>query len=236
MTTDTFFKTGFFALFTLLTLIRLYYKARAGLLRQPPPLRAEGPLLLAIRILFGIPLLGAVACYGLGVQGCSWMSVVLPGWLRGVGLAVGSAALVVLWLVHRALGENFTTSVLPKESHVLVRTGPYRWVRHPMYGSYLVLFVAAFLITGNVVIGIAGTAIILSLMTIRLRREEAFLIQRFGEEYLLYSARTPRFFPSLNPRWHVRQPSPVAAESPLAQGWAQEQVLTPDGSPFRCHE
>ncbi|MDZ7338071.1 MAG: isoprenylcysteine carboxylmethyltransferase family protein [candidate division KSB1 bacterium] len=237
MTSDTFFKAGFFAMFTLPTLMRLYYKARAGLLRQPPSLRAEGPVLLTIRVLFGLPLLAAIGLHGLDLHVGSWMTVPVPISLRALGLVLGLVALIVLRAVHHALGDNFTTPVLPKDRHLLVQTGPYRWVRHPMYSSYLALFVAAFLVSKNLVIGLSGTVIILSLMTIRLRREEAFLIERFGERYRAYMRRTRKFFPSLNPRWYARRPLAVGDRPTLAQErCGEKQLLAQETGPFRPNE
>jgi len=231
MSSDSFFRTGFFTLFSLLTLMRLYYRAKAGLLRERPPLRAEGNLVLATRVLFGVPLIAATICYGLHPQGTWWMEVQLPWSVRMTGLVLGFAALISLWAVHHALGDNFTTSVLPKAHQTLVQTGPYRWVRHPMYSSYLALFVAAFLVSENVVIGFTGTAIILSLMTLRLRKEEALLIERFGDRYRRYMKTTRRFFPSLNPRWYARRAVFIReAGVPLGELHPQEASLAVHGN------
>ena len=77
----------------------------------------------------------------------------------------------------------------------MIDTGPYRWIRHPMYAAYFVLFLSAFLIAENWIIGASGTAIIGMLMTVRLKREEDILIQRFGRRYLDYRRTTGRFLP-----------------------------------------
>jgi|GEM_PF-4141654 len=66
-----------------------------------------------------------------------------------------------------------------------------------MYSAYLLLFLSAFFVTRNWIIGLSGTAVILFLMTVRLRLEEALVIGRFGQEYLRYRALTPMFMPRL---------------------------------------
>lgn len=235
MTADVFFRNGFFALFSLLTAMRLYYRTKAGLLRHLPPLRAEGNLVLAARVLFGAPLIAATVWYGVDHQGASWMAVRLPLGMRVTGLVLGLAALTTLWAVHRALGDNFTTSVMPKAHHTLVQTGPYRWVRHPMYSSYLVLFLAAFLVSENVVIGVAGTAIILSLMTLRLHKEEALLIERFGDRYRHYMQTTRKFFPSVDPRWYTRRAAFQESQLPVDEVPAPEAGLVVQSNTLTDH-
>ncbi|MCR4438692.1 MAG: isoprenylcysteine carboxylmethyltransferase family protein [bacterium] len=232
MTSPSFFRVGFFTIFTLLSVMRLYYRARAGLLREPPPLRAEGNLVPVVRVLFGVPLLLATLCYCLAPQRLSWMTVPLPATARLAGLALGLGALLALWSVHHALGNNFTTSVVPKAHHTLVQTGPYRWVRHPMYSSYLLLFVAAFLVSENAGIGLMGTAIILSLMTLRLRKEEALLIERFGEKYRSYMKTTRKFFPAINPRSYLRRAAVPPDEAVRGEEtFAREAHLVLNGGP-----
>ena len=77
----------------------------------------------------------------------------------------------------------------------LVVSGPYRLVRHPMYRTYVLLFLAAFLMTGNWGIGSGGLSVIAVPMTARLIKEEALLVNRFGREYETYRGRTGKFFP-----------------------------------------
>ena len=64
-----------------------------------------------------------------------------------------------------------------------------------MYVAYFLFFLGAFLLSRNWIIGFTSTAIILSLMTIRLKNEEKQLISAFGDDYLKYMAETGRFFP-----------------------------------------
>jgi protein-S-isoprenylcysteine O-methyltransferase Ste14 len=128
-----------------------------------------------------------------------WASFDLsPGWRwLGAGLFAGGA-LLVLW-INRNLGANFSSTLILRDGHQLIQHGPYRYVRHPMYTSFLVMLLGMLLLSANFVIG-AGIAFIVVLMAVRTPREERMLLGRFGEEYRRYMERTGRYLPRLHPR------------------------------------
>lgn len=189
------FTISFIALFSFLTLIRLYYKIKANVFREPLFSREERAVFIAARAVMGVPLLLATFVHIIAPAKMAWAQFPLPSWLRILGTLSGQGALLFLIWVHRALGKNFSTSIRVKQNHALVTRGPYRIVRHPMYSAYFLIFLSAFLISGNWVIGASGLAIILLLMTARLRLEEDLLVVRFGAAYLRYRDDTPKFFP-----------------------------------------
>jgi protein-S-isoprenylcysteine O-methyltransferase Ste14 len=197
---ESFFRICFICLFCTLTGMRGYHKLRAGLLRERLYARRESPAFILFRSILGVPLLWAVFAYAFVPGSFPWMYVPLPSWARLTGVPLGAAALALLFRVHGTLGSNFSTSPAPRQNHALVIHGPYRWVRHPMYTAYFTLFLTAFLISENWVAGASGTAIIVMLMTFRRVREEALLVERFGDEYLSYRGRTGMFLPRLSVR------------------------------------
>lgn len=79
----------------------------------------------------------------------------------------------------------------------IVTTGPYRYMRHPFYVSYMLYWAAAFLSAPHPLIG-AGTLTILVLYVILAGREErALLASPLGPEYRQYQSRSGRFLPRL---------------------------------------
>jgi protein-S-isoprenylcysteine O-methyltransferase Ste14 len=82
-------------------------------------------------------------------------------------------------------------------NHQLVTHGPYRWVRHPMYSVFYVLFVSWFLITANALIGCLWVGAITLIVIDRLDHEEQVMIETFGDEYRQYMQRTGRLLPKL---------------------------------------
>lgn len=123
------------------------------------------------------------------------MYVTLPFGVRILGIGLGYAALGIILLSHKALGRNFSSTLIIRREHRLVTSGPYRYVRHPMYSGYLLLFIAAFCISRNWLLGGCGVGVIASLMTLRIVKEEALLVERFGAAYEEYRSKTGMFIP-----------------------------------------
>ena len=91
---------------------------------------------------------------------------------------------------------NITDTVVTRREHKLVTNGPYRWIRHPLYTFGSLFFLCLSLVSANWLI----LLLVIPTFTILVQRtsiEEQALQERFGKEYLRYSARTGRFFPRL---------------------------------------
>ncbi|MEE8232131.1 MAG: isoprenylcysteine carboxylmethyltransferase family protein, partial [Thermoplasmata archaeon] len=106
------------------------------------------------------------------------------------------AGFSLAFLAFRSLGTNYSGTVVIKDSHTLVTSGPYRWIRHPIYTSYFALTLSLFLLTANWFIGLALLALSI-LLASRVEGEEALLLERFGDAYRAYMYRTGRFLPRL---------------------------------------
>ena len=105
-----------------------------------------------------------------------------------------------LWLFYRThvdLGRNWSVSLKMRASHQLVTQGVYRYVRHPMYSSFLLMALAQLLLLPNWVGGGAGLVGTAFLLLMRMRREETMMLERFGDAYRDYGARTARIIPWL---------------------------------------
>ena len=189
------FQIAFILIFTSLTIVRVYYRIVTGAIHDGVFTRREGFFPVVLRWILGLPLLYATAAYAFFPGHGGWMYLTPPAAARVGGVAIGAFAVVLIVLVHRELGSCFSSTLVIRKDHKLIRTGPYRYVRHPMYSSYLMLFVGAFLVSANWVIGLSGTAVIATLMTVRLAREEALLVEKFGEAYEEYRSSTGMFIP-----------------------------------------
>lgn len=120
----------------------------------------------------------------------------VPPWLRLLGVPAGLAGVVLFGWMFRHLGLNVTSTSIPRSNATLITTGPYRWVRHPMYSAVLILVTAASLLTANTVVGVGGMAMF-TLLAARSHIEEERLVEKFGDAYRAYQRRTGRFLPRL---------------------------------------
>jgi protein-S-isoprenylcysteine O-methyltransferase Ste14 len=109
---------------------------------------------------------------------------------------MGALGDVFSWWVFSNLGNNVTPTIVTRQKARLVTSGPYRWIRHPLYVMGLIVFIGFALGAENWFIALTASLGFV-LLTIRARKEEARLIEKFGDQYRLYMRNTGRFFPKL---------------------------------------
>jgi len=117
--------------------------------------------------------------------GVLWTGVLVTA--LGVGIGVWARV---------SLGTNWSGMVTLKKDHQLIRTGLYRWIRHPIYTGILVGFLGSELIKGHVR-GLIGFVILWLSFYFKARREENFLRQEFGEGFEEHLKHTGMFLPKL---------------------------------------
>lgn len=195
MSDDQLFRLILLAGFVIFMPIGIYHrlKARTG---EKLDRRQEGIFILVALRLAGLAGTTGLIAYLIDPAYMAWAAVPLPVWLRwtGVGLALIAGSLLV-WM-FRTLGRNLTDTVVTRKQHTLVTTGPYRWVRHPMYASAALAIVGNSLVAANWYLFVVGCLALL-LLVIRTRKEEQNLIAKFGDDYRNYMQRTGRFVPRL---------------------------------------
>ena len=95
---------------------------------------------------------------------------------------------------RRHLGRNWSGTVTIKEDHELITTGPYGIVRHPIYTGLLVAFVGSAIAVGEWR-GIVAVLLAFLSFLFKLRIEERWMRERFGDAYRAYCARVPALVP-----------------------------------------
>lgn len=117
----------------------------------------------------------------------------LPGW--GVGLII--AGLIVRWGAILTLWKYFTVDVAITSGQRIVRSGPYRFVRHPAYSGSLLSFLGLGLVFANWLSLVSIVVPITAAFLYRIHVEERALVRFFGDEYVQYSATTKRLIPGI---------------------------------------
>lgn len=135
--------------------------------------------------------------YLISPQTLGWANVALPLWSRWLGFALAIVSLALFIWVHRHLRDNFSIRLQIMQGQTLTLSGPYQWVRHPMYTAFYVLHIAAFLLTANWFIGLTWLAGLTIIIILRIDREETMMLEKFGEEYRNYMQHTGKFTPQI---------------------------------------
>lgn len=109
--------------------------------------------------------------------------------LAAVGLAIG------VWALAANRPGNFNIHPAPRVGGRLVREGPYRWIRHPMYTCVMVCAVAAAWASRTAWAWLA-TGVLAGVLQAKASLEERWMAQAHAD-YDAYRARTWRFVPWL---------------------------------------
>ena len=121
-------------------------------------------------------------------------------WPRGFTIAsmvLGPASVTLAWSAVRHLGKQWRIQAALSEDHELVQTGPYRWVRHPIYASMLGMLLATGFAWSWWPLLLVALAIFLVGTEIRVHAEERLLADRFGESFADYRSRVRAYIPFL---------------------------------------
>ena len=110
------------------------------------------------------------------------------------GVLLTAAGLMFAVWARRHLGSNWSGAISVKKDHELIRTGPYAYVRHPIYTGVLTAFFGSALSLGEWR-GLAAVFLMLAALQIKIRREEQLMKDEFAEEYEVYKKEVKAIIP-----------------------------------------
>lgn len=119
----------------------------------------------------------------LGVLAVPFMERTWTGYSIGVVLVGLGCAYAIL--ARRYLGANWSGSVTLKQDHSLVQSGPYRYIRHPIYTGLIAAFAGTTLAIGEWR-GLLALLLVCVSLVFKLRREERLMLEHFGTSYTDY--------------------------------------------------
>lgn len=115
--------------------------------------------------------------------------------MLAVGVVVMLSGVALRWYSVAVLGRFFTRTVMIRADHEIVERGPYRYLRHPSYSGYLLEVLGCAIALDNFAAAVVLLGVNLVIYSIRMRVEEAALMEAFGPAYAAYRRRTSRIVP-----------------------------------------
>lgn len=110
------------------------------------------------------------------------------------GFAIVALGLGFTVRARIVLGRNWSGIVTVKQDHELITSGPYRFVRHPIYTGLLVAFAGSAIARGEWR-GVLAVLIVLVGLWRKLELEERWMIETFGDAYLRYRKQVRALIP-----------------------------------------
>ena len=158
--------------------------------------KVDGTALMTIIKVLGLVLWLTPLVYLLNPNWMAWSKIGLPDWIRWLGVAIGLLCVAMVYWLFSSIGSGISPTSATRKQHTLVTSGPYRWVRHPLYTVGSSMFIAFGMMADNWFIAALGVLAFMA-MASRTPKEEANLIEKFGDEYREYMKHTGRYLPKL---------------------------------------
>ena len=192
---DLLFRLLFIAIYAVFFGVRMRYRVESA--RRTPEERWQAKSkafkMLIIAILGNIT---SFVLYILAIPWTSWSQIVMPSWLRWLGVIGAMFSLLLVAWIHRTLGRQYSAELAIQKDHALVTSGPYARTRHPMYTALNMFSFSLALMTSNILVLFFAILVIVPFPWIA-RMEEKMLLETFGEDYREYMRKTGRFFPRI---------------------------------------
>lgn len=156
--------------------------------------REEGMALSLLIVVFYLAYVVVFIVYLINPQWLTGFQFDVPvplRWLGAIPLLLGAK------MMHsglRHLGKSLTISISTRADHKLIDSGPYRYVRHPLYTAGMIQSIGLCLLMANWLVAVfAGGFWVL--IVFRTPMEEEKLSEQFGDQYREYAKRVGRFWP-----------------------------------------
>jgi protein-S-isoprenylcysteine O-methyltransferase Ste14 len=116
-------------------------------------------------------------------------------WIQYLGLFLYISGIVLRIAVINYLGKYFTLDLTIKQDHKLITDGYYKLVRHPVYTAVLMTFLGFGLFLNNWISLAFAFLPVFAALIVRMKTEEAALVEKFGDEYIEYRKSTKKLIP-----------------------------------------
>ena len=158
--------------------------------------KVDGSVMMNIIRFGGLILWLSPLVYLINPNWMNWSKIGLPESIRWLGVGIGVLCTFGIYWLFSSIGSGITPTSATRKEHKLVTRGIYRWIRHPLYTIGSSFIISFGMMADNWFIAAFGILAFI-LMASRTPKEEANLIEKFGDEYREYMKRTGRYLPRL---------------------------------------
>ena len=139
----------------------------------------------------------SVLAFTINPQWLAFANLSFPVWLRWAGIGIALAGFGLLQWSQVTLGNSWSDTPRMMKEQTLITSGPYQFIRHPIYTAFILILGSTLLISSNWLIGLCWLTMTVVEVVSRIGFEESLMIEFFGEQYREYMKRTGRLFPKV---------------------------------------
>ena len=121
----------------------------------------------------------------------------IPNIFKIISSIIITIDIIIFYLSHKNLADSWSPFLEIKDKQKLVKTGIYKYIRHPMYLSMWIFAIFQGFVLSNYFLGIFGVLTWANLYFVRVANEEKMMLDTFGEEYEKYIENTGRLLPKI---------------------------------------
>lgn len=137
----------------------------------------------------------ATAIFAIIPSWLDWAALPFANWLRWTGVVIALLGFALLQWAQITLGRSWSDTPRMMNEQTHVTSGPYHFVRHPIYTAFLLILGSTLLVSANWLIGLSWLGMTLLEISSRIQYEENLMIEFFGDQYREYMKTTGRIFP-----------------------------------------
>ena len=163
------------------------------------PRKVDGSAMMNIIKFGGLILWLSPIVYLVNPNLMDWSKIGLPESARWLGVGIGVFCAFGIYWLFSSIGSGISPTSATRKEHKLVTHGIYHWIRHPLYTIGSSFIISFGMMADNWFIAAFGV-LAFTLMAVRTPKEEANLIEKFGDEYREYMKHTGRFLPKIGSR------------------------------------
>ncbi|MBV7276626.1 isoprenylcysteine carboxylmethyltransferase family protein [Clostridium sp. PL3] len=114
--------------------------------------------------------------------------------VESIGIIILILSLLFAIWARLVLGMNWSGAIQKVAGQRLVCSGPYKYIRNPIYTGVVFGFLGNFIVFGTIA-SLIGFVLILFVYVLKISKEQKFLVEEFGDEYKAYIARSWALIP-----------------------------------------